>query len=113
MGLPRKKNYAGRWDVLIDKSTKCLNRLFEFASKRKRNYILDQVFISPCSPKSESNAFHVFAKHIIALLQMAHLEICTLLLFIMNSDQQIEPGETQQTTNFSTFFSIFGKKDIS
>lgn len=45
MGLPRKRNYAGRWDVLIDRSTKCLNRMFEYASQRKRNYILDQVFM--------------------------------------------------------------------
>ena len=29
MGLPRKNNYHGRWDVLIDKATKCLNKLFE------------------------------------------------------------------------------------
>ena len=29
MGLPRKKNYHGRWDVLIDKASKCLNKLFE------------------------------------------------------------------------------------
>lgn len=43
MGLPRKKNYAGRWDVLIDKSTKCLNKLFEVAAGKKRNYIIDQV----------------------------------------------------------------------
>ena len=45
MGLPRKKNYAGRWDVLIEKSTRCLNRLFDYACKKKRNYILDQVFM--------------------------------------------------------------------
>lgn len=43
MGLPRKKNYAGRWDVLIDKSTKCLNKLLEVGATKKRNYILDQV----------------------------------------------------------------------
>ena len=27
-GLPRRRNYHGRWDVLIDKATKCLNKLF-------------------------------------------------------------------------------------
>ena len=47
MGLPRKGNYSGRWDVLIDKSTKCLTRLLEIASRKKRNYILDQVRSHP------------------------------------------------------------------
>ncbi len=27
-GLPRKNNYHGRWDVLIQKATNCLNKLF-------------------------------------------------------------------------------------
>lgn len=43
MGLPRKNNYAGRWDVLIDKCTKGLGRLLDFAARRRRNFILDQV----------------------------------------------------------------------
>lgn len=29
MGLPRKNNYSGRWDVLIQKATNCLNKLFQ------------------------------------------------------------------------------------
>jgi hypothetical protein len=45
MGLPRKRNYAGRWDVLIDKCTKCLMKLLDIAARRRRNYILDQVII--------------------------------------------------------------------
>jgi heterogeneous nuclear ribonucleoprotein U-like protein 1 len=48
MGLPRKRNYAGRWDVLIDKCTKCLVKLLEVASRRRRNYILDQVIVASC-----------------------------------------------------------------
>lgn len=45
IGLPRKRNYSGRWEVLIDKCTRCLNKLLEMASSRRRNYILDQVRI--------------------------------------------------------------------
>ncbi|CAC5387390.1 HNRNPUL1 [Mytilus coruscus] len=35
MGLPRKKNYAGRWDVLIDKSTKYQTNVYASARRRK------------------------------------------------------------------------------
>ena len=44
MGLARKRNYHGRWDVLIDMSTKCLNKMLEMAAHKKRNFILDQVW---------------------------------------------------------------------
>lgn len=44
-GLPRKRNYAGRWDVLIDKSTKCLNKQLDVAAEENRNYIIDQVHV--------------------------------------------------------------------
>ncbi|KAG8231801.1 hypothetical protein J437_LFUL012077 [Ladona fulva] len=43
MGLPRKRNYSGRWDVLIDKCTKCLVHLLSVAGNRRRNFIIDQV----------------------------------------------------------------------
>lgn len=43
MGQPRKQNYHGRWEVLIEKCTRTLNKLLEMACSRRRNYILDQV----------------------------------------------------------------------
>ena len=42
-GLPRKRNYHGRWEVLIQKCTECFNEILKLAAKRRRNYILDQV----------------------------------------------------------------------
>lgn len=50
MGLRRQKNYAGRWDILIQQATQCLNRLIEIAARKRRNYILDQVL--PSNPQS-------------------------------------------------------------
>lgn len=47
MGLRRQRNYAGRWDVLIQQATQCLNRLIQIAARKKRNYILDQVLLVP------------------------------------------------------------------
>ena len=42
-GLSRKRNYHGRWEILIKKCTECFNTILDLAAKRRRNYILDQV----------------------------------------------------------------------
>lgn len=42
-GLPRKRNYAGRWEVLIERCTKCLNKMLAMSYNRRRNFIIDQV----------------------------------------------------------------------
>uniref|UniRef100_A0A672SWJ6 Heteroous nuclear ribonucleoprotein U like 1 n=1 Tax=Sinocyclocheilus grahami TaxID=75366 RepID=A0A672SWJ6_SINGR len=47
MGLRRQRNYAGRWDILIQQATQCLNRLIQIAARKRRNYILDQVLQTP------------------------------------------------------------------
>ncbi|KTF88312.1 hypothetical protein cypCar_00037604 [Cyprinus carpio] len=43
MGLRRQRNYSGRWDILIQRATQCLNQMIQIASRKRRNYILDQV----------------------------------------------------------------------
>jgi heterogeneous nuclear ribonucleoprotein U-like protein 1 len=45
-GLSRKRNYHGRWEVLIKKCTECFNTILDMAAKRRRNYILDQVLVT-------------------------------------------------------------------
>nr|CAB3253876.1 heterogeneous nuclear ribonucleoprotein U-like protein 1 [Phallusia mammillata] len=42
MGLPRKNNFTGRWDVLIKQASECFNMLLKKASNLPRNLILDQ-----------------------------------------------------------------------
>ncbi|CAG5977083.1 unnamed protein product, partial [Menidia menidia] len=52
MGLRRQRNYAGRWDLLIQQATQCLNRLIEIAARKRRNYILDQPVSCPRTGRS-------------------------------------------------------------
>ena len=59
MGLRRQRNYAGRWDVLIQQATQCLNRLIQIAARKKRNYILDQVLTGDCHAPGEGGGHWV------------------------------------------------------
>uniref|UniRef100_A0A0B7A9V8 Uncharacterized protein n=1 Tax=Arion vulgaris TaxID=1028688 RepID=A0A0B7A9V8_9EUPU len=68
MGLPRKRNYHGRWEVLIDKATKCLNKYFIIAAKRRRNYILDQTNVYGSARKRKMKNFSEFYR-IAAVIQ--------------------------------------------
>lgn len=68
MGLPRKRNYSGRWDVLIDKSTKCLNKLLEMASKTARNYILDQTNVYPTAQRRKMRPFEGFKRRAVVIV---------------------------------------------
>lgn len=68
MGLPRKRNYAGRWDVLIQKSTKCLNKLMEMGAHVHRNFILDQTNVYPSAQKRKMRAFEGFVRKAVVLV---------------------------------------------
>nr|KAG5714719.1 hypothetical protein BaRGS_000207 [Batillaria attramentaria] len=74
MGLPRKRNYHGRWEVLIDKATKCLNKLFQIGGRRKRNYILDQTNVYASARRRKMKFFNGFYK-VAAVVQPEDIEM--------------------------------------
>ncbi|XP_041431249.1 heterogeneous nuclear ribonucleoprotein U-like protein 1 isoform X2 [Xenopus laevis] len=67
MGLRRQRNYAGRWDVLIQQATQCLNRLIQVAARRKRNYILDQTNVYGTAQKRKMRPFEGFQRKAIII----------------------------------------------
>ncbi|XP_014247625.1 heterogeneous nuclear ribonucleoprotein U-like protein 1 isoform X2 [Cimex lectularius] len=68
MGLPRKANYSGRWDVLIEKCTKCLVRLMDVGCHRRRNYILDQTNVYPAAQRRKMRNFEGFIRKAVIIV---------------------------------------------
>ncbi|XP_046400742.1 heterogeneous nuclear ribonucleoprotein U-like protein 1 isoform X2 [Ischnura elegans] len=68
MGLPRKRNYHGRWDVLIEKCTKCLGRLLSMAYTRRRNYIIDQTNVYPSAQRRKMKGFEGFVRRAVVIV---------------------------------------------
>uniref|UniRef100_A0A8C6M6S5 Heteroous nuclear ribonucleoprotein U like 1 n=1 Tax=Nothobranchius furzeri TaxID=105023 RepID=A0A8C6M6S5_NOTFU len=67
MGLRRQRNYAGRWDVLIQQATMCLNRLIEIAARKRRNYILDQTNVYGSARRRKMRPFEGFQRKAIVI----------------------------------------------
>ncbi|XP_064089121.1 heterogeneous nuclear ribonucleoprotein U-like protein 1 [Macrobrachium nipponense] len=67
-GLTRKRNYHGRWDALIEKCTKCLNKLLEMSYKRKRNFIIDQTNVYPSARRRKMKGFPGFYRRAVVLV---------------------------------------------
>ncbi|CAM9838905.1 unnamed protein product [Lampetra fluviatilis] len=67
MGLRRQRNYAGRWDVLIQEATHCLNRLLQIAARKRRNYILDQTNVYGSAQRRKMRPFEGFQRKAIVI----------------------------------------------
>ncbi|XP_025000247.2 LOW QUALITY PROTEIN: heterogeneous nuclear ribonucleoprotein U-like protein 1 isoform X1 [Gallus gallus] len=67
MGLRRQRNYAGRWDVLIQQATQCLNRLIQIAARKKRNYILDQTNVYGSAQRRKMRPFEGFQRKAVVI----------------------------------------------
>ncbi|XP_006627593.1 heterogeneous nuclear ribonucleoprotein U-like protein 1 isoform X3 [Lepisosteus oculatus] len=67
MGLRRQRNYAGRWDVLIQQATQCLNRLIQIAARKRRNYILDQTNVYGSAQRRKMRPFEGFQRKAIVI----------------------------------------------
>ncbi|KAH9507215.1 Heteroproteinous nuclear ribonucleoprotein U-like protein 1 [Bulinus truncatus] len=67
-GLPRKENHSGRWEYLIEKANKCLNRLIEIAARKKRNYIIDQTNVYASARRRKMQPFEGFQRKAVVVL---------------------------------------------
>uniref|UniRef100_A0A8C3USM5 Heterogeneous nuclear ribonucleoprotein U like 1 n=1 Tax=Catharus ustulatus TaxID=91951 RepID=A0A8C3USM5_CATUS len=67
MGLKRQRNYAGRWDVLIQQATQCLNRLIQIAARKRRNYILDQTNVYGSAQRRKLRPFAGFRRRAVVI----------------------------------------------
>ncbi|XP_056334411.1 heterogeneous nuclear ribonucleoprotein U-like protein 1 [Danio aesculapii] len=67
MGLRRQRNYAGRWDILIQQATQCLNRLLQIATHKKRNYILDQTNVYGSAQRRKMRPFEGFHRKAVVI----------------------------------------------
>ncbi|XP_059161035.1 heterogeneous nuclear ribonucleoprotein U-like protein 1 [Physella acuta] len=68
LGQPRKQNHSGRWEVLVDKANKCLNRLVEIAARKKRNYIIDQTNVYASARRRKMQPFEGFQRKAVVVL---------------------------------------------
>ncbi|XP_047125522.1 uncharacterized protein LOC100202074 [Hydra vulgaris] len=65
--LGKKRNYHGRWEELIKRASAILNKLFDVAKTRPRNYILDQTNVYFTARRRKMESFRGY-KRIAAVL---------------------------------------------
>jgi len=67
-GEPKKKHLEGKWDQLIQKSTRCLQDLLRTASQRRRNVIIDQTNVYPNAQKRKVRPFEGMTRKAVVIV---------------------------------------------
>lgn len=67
-GYPLYNNYKNCWNDVLDKLRKCVNKLIEIASLRRRNYILDQTNIYPTIQRRKMRSFEGFKRRAVVVV---------------------------------------------
>ena len=62
MGLTRKRNYHGRFEMLMQEAGKVHSKLLQIAQNRRRNFILDQTNVYGSAQKRKMNNFRRFGR---------------------------------------------------
>lgn len=68
MGLPYKQSYTGRWETLMEKCTRALNKLLATAPTRRRNYILDQTNIYSFEQRRKMKSFSGYQRKAVVIV---------------------------------------------
>eukprot|EP00731_Ephydatia_muelleri_P022197 Em0014g788a len=71
-GLGRRENYSTRWDVLIKDATAMLEKIFVLASRKPRNYIIDQTNVYASAQKRKMSHFEGFKRKAVVVIPPHH-----------------------------------------
>jgi len=67
-GEARKKVYKGKWDQVVQKSTRSLQELLRTASQRRRNIIIDQTNVFPNAQTRKARPFEGFQRRCVVVV---------------------------------------------
>ncbi|XP_060521067.1 heterogeneous nuclear ribonucleoprotein U-like protein 2 [Cylas formicarius] len=65
---PLKTRFKGSWKTLIDKLHKCLNKITDIASQRRKNFVIDQTNLFPAAQRRKMRSFEGFKRRAVVII---------------------------------------------